>query len=274
MSPELKTLPIEQPKTNAIDHEFDTLEKEFKLEERLPLVRALFEDVLNPPLDRQTYAEQSRLVEADGREGIKHFFLPDIPGGEYNQDIKTIREGYDNRAKYIKTPEHIFCKIGQGEMWIIPKKFKPYFRISLSECSAMIADDGENLIIAHISYSAINEIQATAVFMQQHGIDPKNIKVIASIGKFQAQQSAQNYTKRDTDTSTFTDLGIPRKNITAFEFSLAKERTPNGNLKMYNLTHVLGCNEALFKYNFDLVNERGGRERIEGEYREEEIIKL
>lgn len=259
---------------NAVDSEFETLESDFTLEERMKLTRELFEDVFNPSISRDDfYKHIERIREKEGGN-LKHFFLPDIPGGK--GDIKTIREGYDSRSVYLKSPERIFLKVGQGEMWIIPKKEKPYFQISMSECSAIIGTDDKNLVIAHISYSAVNEIQAVIEFMKNMKISPKNIHAIVSVGDFQKRISDNEHTRRAFDSSAYTALGIAESNISQFEFDRV-ENEQDGTWLSQNLTQVIGCNDVLFKYSFDLKSApcsgtRLPQEERGGDYKDEKII--
>jgi hypothetical protein len=276
MSIESKYTQIEKETPNKVDSEFEALESEFSLEERMALTRVLFGEVFNPPISRDDlYRHIRRVREQEGGE-IKHFFLPDIPGGE--GDIKTIREGYDSRLEYFKSAERMFLKVGQGEMWVIPQSENPYFQISMSECSALIGTDGKNFVIAHISYSAINETQAVVEFMRNRGILPENIHIFASVGEFQKRRSDGEHTKRAFDSSAYTELGIPESNVRQFEFIPGKPEE-DGSWLSKNLTEVTGCNDALFKYSFDVRNTpRPGmgfsREERIGNYKDEEIIKI
>ena len=261
---------------NAVDSEFETLESDFLLEERMELTRELFEEVFNPPISRNNIYEHTQRVRENEGGKLKHFFLPGIPGGEGN--LETIRNGYDSRSEYFKSTERIFLKVGQGEMWVIPKSENPYFQISMSECSAIIGVDDKNLVVAHISYSAINEIKAVVEFMRNAGINPENIHVVASVGEFQKIRSDKEYTKRAFDSSAYTEVGIPVYNVSQFKFSYGKV-DDDGSWQSRNLTQVIGCNDAIFKYSFDLRNTpRPGaifpREEKDGEYKDEEIIKI
>lgn len=260
---------------NVVDNEFDMLESGFSLKERMELTRELFDEVFNPPIYREDFYMHIRRVRENEGGKLKHFFLPDIPGGK--GDIKTIREGYDQRSEYLKSTKRIFLKVGQGEMWIIPKSERPYFQVSMSECSAIVGTDDKNFVVAHISYSAINEIQAVVEFMKNMEINPENIHVIASVGEFQKRRSDDEYIKRAFDSGTYTTLGIPESNISRFEFVPGKKEQ-DGSWLSQNVTQVIGCNDALFKYSFDLrYTPRPGivfpREEKSGDYKNEEIIK-
>lgn len=262
--------------SNVVDSEFEALESDFSLEERMELARELFEEVFDPPISRDDFYRHIQRIRENKDGQLKHFFLPDIPGGE--GDIKIIREGYNSRSEYLKSAKRIFLKVGQGEMWVIPKSEKLYFQISMSECSAIVGTDDKNFVIAHISYSAINEIQAVVEFMKKMGISPGDIHVAASVGEFQKRRSDDDYTKRAFDSSTYTALGIPEPNISQFEFEPGKTEK-DGSWLSQNLTQVIGCNDALFKYSFDLKNTpRPGmvfpRAEKSGDYKDEEIIKI
>ena len=232
-------------------------------------------EVSNPPISRSIYKHIQRIREnQDGK--LKHFFLPDIPGGE--GDIKTIREGYDQRSEYLKSNKRIFLKIGQGEMWLFPKSENPYFQISLSECSAIVGTNEKNIVAAHISYSAIDQIQAVVTFMKNMGINLENIYVIASVGDFQKKRSEEEHRKRAFDSRVYIKMGIPESNISQFEFKSTKTKGDEGWLQK-NLTQVVGCKDALFKYSFDLISTLSSSTRLLqeekiGNYKDEEIIKI
>jgi len=86
-------------------------------------------------------------------------------------DITTIREGYDSRAEFSflatgKNTERIFLTVKQGEMWVVPKDKKPYVRVFVSECSVMVADLGDRLAVAHISYSSKRETDEVMKFLK------------------------------------------------------------------------------------------------------------
>lgn len=204
IEPRHLTIGNENQGPNAIDAEFDALESDFPPEDRMELIRALFDEVFHPPLSRENFYRHLSRIHEQGAGQIKHFFLPDIPGG--TGDIKTIREGYDTRSEYLKSSHRMFVKVGQGEMWVIPKSEKPYFQISMSECSALVGADDNQIVIAHISYSAINEIQAAVEFMNNMGIRPKNIHAFASVGEFQNRRSIDEHTKRAVDGSVYTSF--------------------------------------------------------------------
>lgn len=261
---------------NAVDSEFEVLESNFSLEERMELTREIFEEVFNPPISRNDFYKHIQRIRENEGGKLKHFFLPDTPGGK--GDIKVIREGYDSRAEYLKSAKRIFLKVGQGEMWVISKSENPYFQISMSECSAIVGTDDKNFVIAHISYSAINEIQAVVEFIKNMGISTENIHVVASVGEFQKRRSDDEYTKRAFDSNAYTALGIPESNISQFEFEPGKTEQ-DGSWLLKNLTQIIGCNDALLKYSFDLKNTpRLGigfpREEKSGDYKNEEIIKI
>ena len=273
----------EEPKErgNAIDDDFNYLEgegvTELSLEERIPFIIDTFDTVFNPPLHGfNSYEEYVRYVEVESGGKIKHYLLPDIPGGESGGDINTIREGCDWRVRYKKTQERMFVRVGQGEMWVIPKKENPYFLISMSECSAIIGFNNENMVIAHISYSAINETEAVMEFMRDNNIPLENIHVVASVGKYQEERSREEYTKRVVNKEFYTNLGIPDSHIQTFGY-IPRDRTARGMVQT-NLTQIIGNPNELLKYSFDLehVVHHGlsGRDEKVEDYRDVTAVPL
>ena len=262
----------EEPKErgNVIDDDFNYLEgegvTELPLEERVPFIIDTFDTVFNPPLHGFNSYKYVRYVEVESGGKIKHYFLPGIPGG--GGDIATIREGYDSRAEYKKTQERMFVRVGQGEMWVIPKKENPYFLISMSECSAIIGSNNENMVIAHISYSAIDETEAVMEFMRDNSVPLENIHVVASVGEYQEKRSNEEYTKRVVNKEFYGNLGIQDSHIQTFEYT-PRDRDSGGMIQT-NLTQIIGNPNELLKYSFDLEYvERPGmsaREERLGDY--------
>jgi len=74
-------------------------------------------------------------------------------------------------------------------------------------------------------------------------------------------------------------MGIPESNISQFEFKSTKTKGDESWLQK-NLTQVVGCKDALFKYSFDLISTllssstRLLQEEKIGNYKDEEIIKI
>ncbi len=262
---------------NIIDQELSTLETELSFSNRMELVRDLFEEVYSFKASTKRQKElagMSRRQEAKVSGVLKHYLLPGIPGGE--GDDKEIREGYDRRAEYTKTDKHIFINIGQGEMWVVPKETNPYFKISMSECSTIIGENGDNLAVAHISYSALNEIGAVMDFMAKNNITPDKIFAIASVGSFQAKQSERDFHKRATTEEAYLKQGIKPANIKNFEYDPGETISENEKVS-HNLTQVLVSKDGFLKWSFDLKRTFGGyspREDIIGDCKDQEAIEF
>lgn len=287
----------EQIPQNQLDLEFDSLETEFSGHDRLLMTRQLMEKIFRPdvkkiyrrfienekgeivpnknyPKEKFQNSLQTKMARAGGP--LKHFFLPDIPGGEGS--LQNIREAYDNRANYLKSDQHLFMKIGQGEMWTIPRQENPYLLVSMSECSALIGKTADKLFVAHISFSLLNQIEKTIKFMQAQGVELANIYAIASTGAQQTQKTQQNSEKRATSTQNYLDLGIPPKNIQEFSYNLGPD-DGLGRSTMENLTEIIICNDKIFKYSFDLLNDKYAKGAyhqtfVEDSYRDEKIIEF
>ncbi|RMD52026.1 hypothetical protein D6827_00895 [Candidatus Parcubacteria bacterium] len=272
MNLENKKLEIREKRPeNKIDADFDALEA-LPLRERMDLTRELLAEVFNPPLERADFNDFVQYEKAGYDISIKHFFLPGIYGGE--GDVQTIREGYDERANYLATDRRTFLKVGQGEMWILSREKKPYFQISMSECSAVIGVGQNDIIVAHISYSARDQLEAVIRFMREQGVDFSKIYAIASVVDYQKKQ-AGNDKQRVVDIASYMEFGIPKGNIYEFEYY---PDSHHGSV-LRNMTQIIGCNDAIFKYSYDLRLKPGDfgvrpqEERIGG-YKNEEIIEL
>lgn len=262
---------------NIVDQELSALETELSFSNRMELARDLFEEVYNFKASTRRQKElegMSKRQEAKADGILKHYFLPGIPGGE--GDDKEIREGYDRRAEYTKTDNHVFINIGQGEMWVVPKENNPYFKISMSECSTIIGENENKLAVAHISYSALNEIEAVMDFMTKNNIPPNKIFAIASVGSFQSKQSEQDFHKRATTEESYLKQGIVPANILNFEYDPGEAISEKEKIS-HNLAQVLVSKDGFLKWRFDLKRTFGGyspREEIIGDYKDQEAVEF
>ncbi|GEM_PF-2778601 len=289
------SLKSEQTPQNQLDLEFDSLETEFSGHDRLLMTRQIMEEIFRPdvkktyrwfienekgeivpnknyPKEKFAGSLQNKMARAGGP--LKHFLLPDIPGG--SGDLQSIREAYDSRNLYKKSDRHLFMKIGQGEMWAIPRQENPYLLVSMSECSTLVGKTTDKLFVAHISFSLTKQVTETVKFMQAQGVEINNIYAIACTGTYQEQKAQQNHERRATQIQDYLDLGLPPQNITEFSYNLGPD-DGLGRFTMKNLTEIIICNDGIFKYSFDLLNDQyapGAYHQtfVEGSYRDEEII--
>jgi hypothetical protein len=287
----------ETPPNNLLDSEFDTVETELEGHDRLVMTRQLMEEIFRPgaKTEYRSFIEnkQGELIpnknyqkekfekflkneRARGNNQLKHFLLPEIPGGDGN--LKNIREHYDERSNYLKSEKHFFIRVGQGEMWTVPCQENPYLLVSMSECSALIGKTADKIIIAHISYSMPKQISATIEFMKTQGIQTDSIYAIASIGSHQEKRAQTNREERFTASQDYLNLGILPQNIKEFSYDFGPD-DGLGRSIMSNLTEIIVCNDSIFKYSFDLLNDRYAKSNyfqtfIDGSYRGEEIVKM
>jgi hypothetical protein len=297
MNNETKFPTHETPPINPLDAEFDTVETELDGHDQLVMTRQLMEEIFRPGAKTEYRQfienEQGELIpnknyqkekferflkneRARGNNQLKHFLLPEIPGG--TGDLKTIREHYDERSNYLKSERHLFARVGQGEIWIVPCQENPYLLVSMSECSALIGKTDEKIIIAHISYSMPKQISATIEFMKTQGIQTDSIYAIASTGQHQTKRAQTNLEERFTSSKDYLDLGLLPQNIKEFSYDFGPDDRL-GRSTMRNLTELIVCNDGIFKYSFDLLNDRYAQGAyfqtfIDGSYRDEEIVKM
>lgn len=239
---------------NPVDKDFNSLEQDFAFADRLEMVRDLSAEIFYGQASerrQQDFSRGLKYPQATGQEGLRHYLLPDIPGGE--GDIKSVREVYDSRARYIATPERVLIKVGQGEMWAIPKDKNPFMCASLSECSVLIGVNQNELVVAHISYSALNETEAALRFMDEKGITPEHVQAVASIGSYQAERSAKDFNKRAIDDAAYEKLGIKPEHIHAFAYQPEAPK-PDGSWTGRNLTQVAISKDGFWRWSFDLEN--------------------
>lgn len=220
-------------------------------EEQAVIIPELIDEALNPNWDTIKYQYQLK-TRKEPTQGIAHYFLPNIPGGDRNIPLSKIRPGFDDRATYYQSQNKNIVKVGQGEMWTFPTTTNPYFQFTISECSGLIGKSDDQLTIAHVSYSEIIEIEAALEHMIANGIDINNIHAVVSVGKYQEQRSADDHFKRAT-ADNYAQMGIPQSNIIPFEYSQG-DKFDDGRWQVNNLRRITGYNDRLFIDQFDLMN--------------------
>lgn len=109
------------------------------------------------------------------------FALPDIPT-DGSGDIHTIRPADKELLNGSRSEERLFVKVPQGYSLEIPQSEKPFFYLTLSTCSAIIAYGNDTIEVAHISYSLTEQADAVFERLTQKGYTLNNIIVVASEG--------------------------------------------------------------------------------------------
>lgn len=269
---------IQKQPSNNVDDEFDSLESDFNFSERMDIARDIFEELYN--LDSTFYMNSEfrgmiKAETANGENGVKHFLLPSFPSKE---EVNKIKESYGSRANYLTSEKRMFLKLGQGEMWSIPKNENPYVKVSMSECSLLVAEDDENLHIAHISFSETHQIEATLEFLESRGIDREDILAIASTGDIQVKNNEKGYESRAVNKDDYLRLGLLPENIMQFEYSLGEQIDKDTRI-VKNITQALITREGIMKWSQDIkkTSIAGSifpREERFGDYKDQEIRKF
>lgn len=260
------------PSRNSIDADFDALEREFVPEEYLIYLREAFSDMLN----RETAFSCSPEYEcsltrlyADGRQhGLRHYYLPGIPFE--STDLQTIREGYGKNADYMRTEKRCFIRVRQGEMWMVDKTRQPHFSVAISECSVLVADCVDTLVVAHISFSDKLATDAVVERVLRSGAALEHVYVVASVGEDQAARNREHYMQRYAYVDEYMGLGIPERNIMPFVYEGATMR--DGRQVLEGLARVTVGSQGILTSDFDVELQldpwsRTWNERMTGSYR-------
>jgi hypothetical protein len=273
--------------SNIIDAEFSEIENGgYSLEEQADLVRTVLDDLehFDSPLRKK--ADKARAIDIkypDGRDGIKHFYLPaDFAGmpPEFSSIYTDITEKYDSGAYCQTTGKHTTAKVRQGKMWVIPKRMNPYLEVSMSECSFMTAKAPMtgDLIAAHISYSQLPAIESVMRFMSEKGIRPEDIKIIASVGEYQERRAKDVFPMR-AKIEDYKKLGIQEQNLLPFVYSGSTKIDDDSRLSRGITKGIVG-NSFLFAYSHDLLTEYrntalfSAKETRVGGYKQERVLQM
>ena len=252
---------------NRIDRELGSIEAEFDAPDRPYLMREVFADVVDR-IDSSLH-EDARIVQANGTR-FKHYFLPGIPGDV--GELSGIREGYDSRTEVYTSDSASFIRVGQGEMWVLPKKEQTISRVSLSECSCVVGVSQSDLYVAHISYSEMHEFEAVLAFMREQGVMPEHVYAVASVGELQ-EQKTQELGQHRVRREEYEERGVPASHIHEFQYT-RHTADSDGTTLARNATHVLISKDFIFPYSFDLKlhyeRRTGLREEQVSDYRDSE----
>jgi hypothetical protein len=182
----------------------------------------------------------------DADPEIRHFVLPDIPSAVDrdqtekvwgDDDIFSVREtkkqtksyGLVNRdTEYScvtnKDGSATFIKVAQGHMYIVPVDKDPIITMqgTLSECTALVAKSSKGeLVVAHVSFSEKREIEGVIGFMKTLGIEPSDIRAVASVGEYQREADKHmNGHSRISTEEELVQYGLKQTNITSFEHTV------------------------------------------------------
>lgn len=282
MSTNLQNVFETETAINKIDQDFEAFEKDLDYEvtdladlTRLMLLE-IFEDI--PGLKSQICLSDNLSYKTESGEGeIKHYYLPHIPGGE-NGNFHKIREGYDSRTELRNTPQRSFIRVGQGEMWQVPRNQNIHLKTSMSECSTIVSYNNNEICVAHVSYSELDSIEQIKIFLQENNFLPDQTYIIASVGEYQERNNKISYYKRATKVKDYTDQGFLPKNINTFEYSFSKDNETDTNLQK-GLTQVIINDKFIHSYSFDCISKfhahGNGRHVYEpGKFQNEKTIKL
>ncbi len=170
--------------------------------------------------------------------------------------------------QYFKTAniddeEHVlatFIPVHQGVMYVVDERANPLFRFTMSTCTAMAAKvpDGR-LVVAHISESYLNEIDAFMKFSQSLGIRAKDVRVVASVGNVQEKkeyiEAFGDFNIRATKMEDYTSRGILPNHIQTFEYKGLDEQEIRRSLA-YVMIDTYGMYTDQFDYNKKVEDEK------------------
>ena len=257
---------------NTVDQDFEYLEKELPFAERMREARDLIEDMSN---------KNSSYKQAWSKKMIQHlhplsckelnsFFLPSSPAEDSLRKIKYDKTSHD--IGYV-SEKHKFIDINQCCVWQLPKKENIYSKTLLSECSLLVGNNEENIIVAHVSFSYVYQLDAAIKFMKENGINSEEIFVIASIDP---DTTADNIERATIES--YVNNGIPSSNIKTFKYAI--NRNNDKSPAVYDLTNmacIITCNDGLGVWNFDIQETfENGRFRYfnRSQFKNESIIKF
>ena len=141
-------------------------------------------------------------------------------------------------------------------------------RASMSQCSTLIADLGDGVLVAHISYSEREPLEAILTELDHRGVPSDQRYVVAS----QTPDTAASSIPRIDDPEEYVALGIPANNIYTFpyHFEHAEQSMHRG------LTQVLVTGDGFYTWSFDQLpsSQSADRNRPDAAYRDERAVRF
>lgn len=241
------------PTIDLIHEELEAIQA-LEFADRLPYLRTTFDDAFagrGLVMQRAWADHQIDFCTADPSSPHRHFLLPGIPGA--SDDVDTIRESYDDRADFLKGKSHDFIRVGQGEMWVVPKERAAIMQTSMSECSTLVADLIDGVLVAHISYSEREPFTTIMTELDHLGVPNEHRYVVASMNAHGVDPPIS----RVQTTDEYEELGIPPQNIIAFEYAFDSD----SDTQFKGLTQALITADGLYAWSFDLSSDPRDRAR-------------
>ena len=175
--------------------------------------------------------DQCRALEEDTRKITKMFtmdtryesyLLPGVGGNESYEDPKRVYYIPDRNFQQgvYEVGGYAISRVPQCFMYSFPLEKRPLLYVSMTECSALVAQNEQYLYVAHIGLSETGEVVGALKFLKERGIESEHVNVHASIGDTNnAMKVVKPYFDfRHATVSTYKKLGIPAKNIHPFEY--------------------------------------------------------
>ncbi len=279
----------EKPK-NFLDGELDEAESgEYPFEDRLEFTREMLDQVFEEgkfgeggvkPHDNPVFKHNALTVkQATGKDGIRHFILPDyplIPGSEPTPHSRQhLQEWYasphssmSDLTYYSASDKRVFIRAHQGRIWSAEFARQPYFRLSMSLCSALVAVTPRSIAVAHIGFSYRCQFEAALAAFRKAGAAPENLYLVASTGAVQRRQAQENAAiPRITDMTEYAEHGILPEHTLSYEYGPrvirdAQTRDPQGILQK-SLVRLDITRDYAYAYTFDETEQwRTGKREV------------
>lgn len=171
-----------------------------------------------------------------------------------------------------KAGNQLFTRLQQCQIIEVNTEvYRPYLRANLSECSVLMARQGNRLFAAHVGYSQTTQIAHALESFRARGFDLDELRVVASTGAFQESQNQEGFPPRFASAEDYAELGIPKEHIVEFSYAPSSEDANRSN----SLCEVVIGPDGTLLAHFDaLTSIEGGfvREEILDETLHEELV--
>jgi hypothetical protein len=240
--------------------------------ERAQMSRLLYQEIF----ERGTKRVEKKFIKPAQGSDLRHFYLPGNYGAGFdgNSDPGVIREGYDSRHEICALEGRNFITADQGGLWIVLRSSKPYFNVSMSECSCIVGVSEENLIVSYIGFSEMKELRATLGVLADAGVASENMYVIASVGSHQKEAGSRFLAPpRAVSFEDYENLGFREENIATFNYRPGDDEGRTYVLK--SICKVIVNDGFIFKYTGD-YRQHAAFERctLIGDYTSEQVFDI
>lgn len=175
--------------------------------------------------------------------------------------------------RYFSSSERTFLRVDQCYGWAVEKQKKPYFRLTMTDCSCLVGVTDSHIFVFHIGYSEHVQLEAAIKYFEQQGVALEKVFGVVNLNDGNAGGP------RATKFEDYLQYGIIEKNMLSFSYTVEGKKTADGSALriLKDMVDLVITPSALLVSRFDLQQTNGPYGILEnriGGYKDEEILQF